>query len=385
MTRFTFADVLPTAGSTAPLLLAAIASPHPLEVGKLASAAAISKFAASRAAAPLLKEGLLLRDADYGDELSFNRDHPLAPTLVQLAWRYSGIQPPPTRQLFEMDHIDWADRPQLEDWEDREVLPQPLWLESPADARLNKMTGPTLLQVRDTITALYQLTSDLRGFERDSQAVFGEWKNERHRDYIHQVLHLGPSTSTAAGSLRRVADADAQGEDDPRVVTVSGRTWLRAVYLVSAEASRVSGIIRMLSTAIDRGLTLHRLRADALYELRTVNHTSLGSDRAEKHLNQALQDEAEANELWTGDATAERGRYMFVGGTPNPVDVGTAGDQLLAVRLAAALETLTSRVAEMATEPGVSAWFTLFADDCQRPLPLMTAVPEDIFEPSNRR
>lgn len=377
MARFTFADVLPTAGSTAPLLLAAMASPHPLGVGKLASAARISKFAASRAAGPLLETGLLLRD-DY-DELSFNRNHPLAPTLVQLAWRYSGVQLPQIERSLELESLDWGEGPQSEEYGYREVLPEPLWLESPADSRLDALTGPTLVRVRDTVTALNDLTSELRGFERDSQAVYSEWKNERHRDFIHQVLDLGASTSKAASSLRRVANDEAQGDDDPRLATVSGRAWLRATYLVSAEAWEVRRVIRILATAVDRGNTLHRLREDALFQLHTINHAGRASKYAEKHLSQALQNEADASALWSGDALADHGRYMFIGGSPRPVDVGTSGDQLLAVRLTTTLERLARQVSDMTAEPGISAWPTLFVAEKQKVEPLLTVVPRNLL------
>lgn len=367
---FTFRDLLPPAKSATEVLVAALGRRHSVTVGELAEAAGVSKFTASRAAAALVEQELLLRDG-YGDH-SVNGAHPLVPTLRELAWRFNGVRPGGSGD-------DGRVAKSFDDYFYRERIPESLRLPPDPDERLDALVGPDLVTARDAVTALQRLCGQLYAFEGDSQMVFSAWRNERHRDLIHQVLAFGSATREAASTLEESAGPTAQGSADPRTIGISGRAWVRAAYLVSADARDVHRVFNLLTTAVDRAGRIHELRENALRELRTINYGT-GGELPEDRVRVALRFAAEADRAQEQDAAAKTGRYMFIGGTPDLVDVGTAGDQLVAVRLNRTLEQLTAVVARMAGEECVAQWQQLHPQESERYL-LMTNDPFPCVDP----
>lgn len=346
--------------------MAALGSPHSMTVGELAEAGGVSKFTASSAAAALVEQGLLLRDG-YGDH-SVNGAHPLAPTLRELAWRFNGVRPGGSNDVN--GRLAWTP----DDYFYRESIPESLRLTPDPDERLDVLVGPDLVTARDTVTALQGLCGQLYAFESDSQRVFSEWRNERHRDLIHQVLQFGSATRAASSTLEEWAGPSAQGSANPQAVAISGRAWVRAAYLVSADARDVHRVFKVLTTAVERAGRIHELRESALRELRTINYGT-GGELPKDRVRVALRLAAEADRALERDAAAKTGRYMFTGGTPDLVDVGTAGDQLVAVRLARTLEHLTGMVARMVGEECVTRWQQLYPQESERHS-LLTSAPE---------
>lgn len=64
-----------------------------------------------------------------------------------------------------------------------------------------------------------------------------------------------------------------------------------------------------------------------------------------------------------------------VGGMPHPVDVGTAGDQILAVQLNSSLCRLIDIIASMADHPSVVSWQRRHPDDGASQLLLTNPYP----------
>lgn len=370
--RYTFGDALPLAGGAAPLLTAAIAESWPRSIGALGRRAGISKFAASRAAAVLRERQLLLVDQE---EYSFNDEHPLAPTLTALAWDFSGVRR--VRPSAPTDYPSPFFEGPGDGYEFRDLIPPSLSPAAVAESgRLPLAAGPCMLDSRRQFSHLGEVLRALYTFEATAQGVYSYWHNERLRDVIHQTLHFGPPTQAARRTLEIACSEDQQADQDPTSATIPGAVWARATYLLSAETRRVLFVTRIMSTAIDETAPVHRLREDALQRL-SMSNKGDGQMR-EQWISEALAFEAEAREIWSAGALRDTHRYAFVGGTPTVRDVGTAGDQILAIELHAVATTLASEVRRMAEHPCMDSWAVAHPDE-RTMYELATEVPADLL------
>ncbi len=369
---YTFGDALPLAGAAAPLLTAAIGKTWPCSLAQLARSAGVSKYAASRAAPTLRQHALLLVDEE--GRYSFNDDHPIAPTLVGLAWRYNGIQriPPSAEPTWPVVQVEEP----FDDFSYRDLIPPALRLGAPAG--LLEVPGPALLDARTQYTRLGPLLSELYGFEHIAQQVYANWRTERLRDVVHQTLHLGAATLEAQRTLRAVCGSDQQGPDDPATTPIPGHDWVRATYLVSADVFRLLWLAKIMKAAIAAGSRIHSLRGDALAHLAYINRSPDSASRA-RWTEQALAAAADAEGLWSTHGTEDGQSYAFLGGSPAPVDVGTAGDQILAVQFVATAKQLAREVARMAAHPSVIEWVNLHPKDAAT-YSLTTTVVDDVLD-----
>lgn len=369
MTRFTLGDVLPLSGSIAPLLTASIEMPHPATLTELAKRGGISKFAASRAAAVLMEHELLQLD-DFGYE--FNDEHMLAPTARALAWRFSGVRRPPKDDGWPLPvFVDRHD-----DFSYRRLIPASLRVTGSPGKDAPNAGGPDLVTARDLCTWIEGICPELWGYARDGQDVFTRWSNERLRDMIHQTLHFAQPLRACLDTLVEASDVAVQAGADPRTVRVNDQAWARATYLVSAEASNVLHVVSILDTAIRIGGRVNTTRDQALSSLSSANYVGQGSDLTERYLQDALSSECEAEALW---ADSSSGPYRNLGGFPRACDVGTAGDQILAVRLLRTAHTLTSQVATMANYASLTTWRSAHPEEAAQ-IPLCTTVPVDLLD-----
>lgn len=349
---YTFGDALPLAGAAAPLLTAAIDQTWPCTLAQLARRAGISKYAASRAAPVLRQQALLVVDED--GRYAFNDDHPIAATLVGLAWRYNGVQRVPPAKEPIWPEVTWEDP--LDDFSYRELIPPSLRRGAPPSA--SDLAGPTLLDARTQYTRLGPLLARLYEFEHTAQQVYAHWRTERLRDVVHQTLHLGYATREAQRTLRAVCGPDQQGPDDPTTTPIPGHDWVRATYLVSVDVVRLLWLVKIMKAAIAAGGRINDLRGDAITKLLYLNRSpdSSPDSHRDRWLQQALASAAEADALWATHGTEDGQAYAFLGGSPRPVDVGTAGDQILAVHFASTADALAREVTRMAAHPSVTEW-----------------------------
>ncbi len=367
MTSYSFADELPLGGSAAPVLTAAIALSYSVPLSDLARQAGVSRFAASRAAPELVQRGVLLLD---DDEYVFNHEHDLAPMLRSLAWRFNGVsRPTPNAQP------DW--RPRSDQWHDRHHYREwiPDVFQAPGGPLLqpDDAHGPNLVVARDAHSWFEQILPELRSYERQAQEVHYRWGNERLRDVIHQTLHFGSASSEAQRTLAVDCSASVQAESDPWRVHIPAATWAKATYLVSAEASDVLRVLRVLHTACRVGEHINTLRDDALTALSDVNHAGQESQFREIWLQKALSAASDASALWADDSY---GPYRRIGGLPRPRDVGTAGDQILAVGLLQTAKALAQKVDEMATHSSFTHWVEK-NPEATADVDLLRLIPED--------
>jgi hypothetical protein len=369
MSRYTFGDILPLSGAGAPLLTASVAYVHPTTLTELAKAAGISKFAASRAAQSLTESRLMLTN---GDGYAFNDDHPMAKTITELAWRFSGIRRARERDYRYDAGYDTSHEVNVEDFHYRRTVPESLQLGAERDPRPIQALGPDLVSVRDTCNWLANQVSLLRQFENDGQEVYSHWSNERLRDLVHQTLHLGGALRAAWTTLSAACSSEVQGDANPFEVAVTAHAWVRATYLVSAEARDLLRVIELLDTAIWVGSRVNTLRTDAVDGLGTINYLARKSEAIDSHLDAALKDQRAASELWIDPS---HGPWHNFGGSPRPQDVGTAGDQIMAVRLLRAVKTVAAQVEQMAREQCVSEWVASNPAEATE-LPLVTSVPD---------
>lgn len=337
-------------GSTAPLVTAAVGLGYPVRLAELARRAGITKFAASRAAASLTEIGLLAVADGGGYE--FAAEHPMAETVERLAWRLNGVTRPDPDRFDRFRVIEAIE----DDYRYQDLIPRSLQRGVEPRTELAQPIGPCLVEVRDWLTNSASLSRELHGYEPVAQEVYYRWHTERLRDVIHQVLHFGGALSTARGVLRAACGPTAQGDDDPWQVRISGHDWVRATYLVSAEAAGVQQLVDILLRAIDVGNQVHRERDEAIFWLEEAARAA-GEDRsADAGLARATVAAAEAERLWEAPTGEGELPYRNIGGTPRPVDVGTAGDKILAVQLSFTLRRLTKTVAGMAEHPSFARW-----------------------------
>lgn len=327
-----------------------------MRLGELAREAGVSKFAASRAATPLTEMSLLAVDEDGRYE--FVTSHPMAETLSDLAWRVSGV----IRGNPDQPAGRWHSLVE-DDWDYRDLLPPPLRLGVKPLPALSQVQGPCLVDIRDFITGLQPLFDDLNDYWTVAQEVYSRWHNERLRDVIHQATFTG-ALAAAAATLREVCDSSAQGDGDPWQVCITGHHWVRATYLVSATAVKVCTLLRILLRAVDLGGQVNRRRDEAIMMLEDVNGRP-DSEHASSWVARALAAVAEADQLWSAPTPDGERPYHHVGGMPRPVDVGTAGDQILAVQLTNSLQRVTDTVASMANHPSLAAWWAAYPVDWQ--------------------
>lgn len=367
MVRYTFGDVLPLSGAAAPLLTAAVRYAYPTTLTELAKAAGISKFAASRAAQTLTEADLL---HNGGGGYEFNVNHPMADSIQRLAWRFSGVR---REELWDPYSYRRPLEGVNEDYNYRRLVPQSLQRGMPVPPALQVAAGPDLVTSRDTCDWFVRQAVVLREFEQDGQDVYRLWSNERLRDLIHQTLSFGGALGVAHETLASACGSDVQEDGSPFQVRVSSYAWTRATYLVSAEARDVLRVIGLLDQAMWVGYRVNRLRSEALHELNAINYSGRDSDFFDLHLSDALEAEQAAGQLWDDPS---HGPWHNIGGTPRPEDVGTAGDQIIAVRLMRAAQTLAAQVAKMADMRCVQEWIDDNHDEAQD-LPLVSEVPRD--------
>lgn len=348
MNRYTFGEALPLPGASAALLTAAVErSHHPTTLTDLAKTAGISKFAASRSAQTLLQADLLTSD-DEGYAL--NPNHPMATTIERLAWRFSGVRRRDTGTRWH-----GTERRPKEDYHYQRTVPKSLQLGATISPDLMEATGPDLVTARDTCDWLAEKSHVLREFEHDGQEVYSLWSNERLRDLVHQTLHLCGAVGAAHETLTAACGSTTQGDSNPFEVRVSAYSWVRATYLLSAEARDVLRVINLLDQAIWVGHQVHQLRSEALWGLDNINHSGPDSEFVHEWLLEALDAEGEAVRLWNDHSF---GTWHHMGGTPQPQDVGTAGDQIMAVRLLRIARELAAQVATMSRASCVQDWIS---------------------------
>lgn len=373
MKKYTFVDALPVRGSEAQLVTAAIAiaAEDPQRLSELARAAGISKFAASRAAEGLVTAGLLNSDPDgYG--YTFNDAHPLAPVLVDLAWRFSGVRrPDPSNGWF----TPVAPSVDMDEFRYRQWMPESLSLAQDLDGG---GPGPSLQVVRETLTWIGQAQSRLHAYERVGQDVYGWWSTQRLRDIIHLTLHFGEALFTVRELLTTAADQHAQGPLSPDQVHVPGLVWARATYLVSAELRDLLRVIQILDTAIRVGGAVNHRRGAALAKLHQVNVAGRSSELADEWIQEALEEEARSGELWMDESY---GPFKHLGGLPSVEDVGTAGDKILAASMYRDATVLAERVQSMAQHPSVEQWRAENLEQAKM-VPLIYEVPADVLHGS---
>lgn len=367
MVRYTFQDALPLTGSSAALVTAAIGSPHPLPLPHLARVAGISRFAATRAADPAREMGVLVED---GGLWEFNDEHELSRLLCQLAWRFSGVVRSRKDGVSYRRVIDqeWG-----AEYRYRELVPESL-LQAETNDPSRDVRGPDLVQVRALVDWGRDIMGDLRSFEADGQEVYSLWRTERLRDLIHQTLHFGEPLSRAISLMTPAAGAEAQGEKAPHEVNVTAFDWARATYLVAAEAHDLVRVIRILETAIRAGGRMHTLREDALGHLEMLARAESDSKHRQTWIDQAVQAAADAQAIWRGDTDTADIPYKHIGGMPRPVDVGTAGDKVYAVRLLRSARRLVDKTSEMASHPAFTAWSEAHPLEADQ-FPLISEVP----------
>lgn len=355
MTRYSISQALPLPGSSAALLTAAVGAPHPARLGRLAQDAGISKFAASRAAAVLTESGLL--DVTDDGYYKFASDHPMTETVTKLAWRLNGVTPPdPDRHRARTPFGATED-----DYAYRALVPPSLRISARPHSALAEPVGPSLVKTRDLVTSLQPVFDDFAGYWDNAQEVYSRWHTERLRDIIHQ-LHFSEPLAAAATTLREVCGAEAQGEANPWEARVPGHHWVRAAFLASASAQQVSSLVDVLFRAIEVGRQIDRHRYEAIYLLEQVNYKP-ASEHTSTWVDKARAAAAEAASLWSTPPPDGQPAFHHIGGTPRPSDVGTAGDQILAVELLTTLGRLVALVADMAAHPSVDLWRSLHPDE----------------------
>lgn len=306
------------------------------------------------------------------DGYEFNEAHPMAEEIERLAWRFSGVRREhPDTYYSRRDFFDGGD----EDYHYKRIVPKTLQRGMPVPPALRVATGPDMVMARDTCDWLGRQSVLLRWFERDSRDVYSLWSNERLRDLIHQTQDLGGAVRAAHVTLESECGSDTQGTDNPFEIRVSGYAWTRATYLVSAEARDVLRVIGLLERAMRVGHRVNQLRSNALYGLNNINYGGRDGDIFDHHLNDALQAEQEADQLWKDPS---HGPWHNFGGTPQPEDVGTAGDQIMAVRLRRAAQCLAAQVAKMAEVSCIQKWADDNHDESQK-LPLVTEIPNHVL------
>ena len=376
---FTYVDVLPSAGSTAPVLLAAFACGHSRPLAQLAKAAGVSRFAAGRALPELLERGLLREDLDGGEGwYEYVPNNPQHELIADMAWRFSGLTRPPEETWVRLDPDDDA---RYEDeqvrWRYGQLLPSS---ELIADviARTGLADGPDLVTARDFTTWAGRAGGRLRQFERYSQQVYGYWTTERFVDMIHQTIHFGGALAKARRDVELSCGARAQGGRDPHQVALPAQIWAQAMFLVSAETARVLDLVRMLDVAITEGIEIHSLRDKAIHDLELVSQRDRGLESRDQYLQEAQEAAAAARHRWQDPPT----RYASVGGTPRARDVGTGGDQLMAVQLLDAAQHLAHQVATMADHPSLHPHREAATAEG---IDLITDVPESILTENRRR
>lgn len=360
MTRYTFADALPLSGSTAPLITAAVGLGYPVRLADLARRAEITKFSASRAAASLTELGLLQLDADGRYE--FVDEHPMAATVRKLAWRLNGVTRPDPNRYDRMPPL-----PALEDdYSYRELIPHTLRKGTEPRSELMKQRGPSLVEVRDWLTDIAPMFAELARYWNVAQDVYSRWRTERLRDVVHQVGNFGAALSEATQTLRTVCGPEAQGDADPWQTCIAAHHWVRATYLVSAEAAWVQQVMRILLLAIEVGGKIHHHRAEAIFQLEYAADAQRENRDSRPAFEKATAAAVEAKRLWNTPVDGKA--YRNIGGIPRPVDVGTAGDQILAVQLSVTLRRLTDVVADMAEHPSFACWTSIADEGELRPL-----------------
>lgn len=357
------------------MITAAIAAEYPRTLTELARDAGISKFAASRAAEGLTGSGLLSHTVDG---YAFNDEHPLAPVLLELAWTFSGTRRPTYRGPT---YRAWgAEAAALEvDVRHRRWVPESLIVPAALpDPATDGRAGPTLQDVRRTIAWMDGAVRRLRDYRALGQDVYGWWGNERLRDVVHQTLQFGGALSPARHRLIRAAGQEAQGAGTPESVSIPALVWVQATHLASAELREMLRVISLLDTAIRVGGTVNRWQSDAVHHLHTVNAAGRSSEFSDRWIQEALDAARRARELWTDESY---GHYKQVGGTPGVVDVGTAGDMILAVALHRDATELAARVKEMAAHPSVEQWCAEYPDEAER-FPVVVDVPAGVLHDS---
>lgn len=365
MTRYSISQALPLPGSSAALLTAAVGARSPARLSRLAQEAGISKFAASRAAAALAEAGLLAVTDD--GHYRFASDHPMATTVTELAWRLNGVTPPDLDRHHARTPFAATD----DHYAYRALIPPSLRINARPHPRLAEPVGPSLIKTRDLITSMQPVFADFAGYWDNAQEVYSRWHTERLRDIIHQ-LHFSEPLAAATTTLSGTCTADAQGEADPWEACIPGHHWVRAAFLMSASAEQVSRLVEVLLQAIEIGRRIDRHRYEAIYLLEQVNYKP-ASEHVSTWVDKARTEAAEAARLWSAPPAKGEPAFHHIGGTPRPSDVGTAGDQILAVELLATLRRLIAAVADMAAHPSVDLWRSLHPDEAS--WTLMTSSP----------
>lgn len=304
----------------------------------------------------LLESGLLATAGDGG--YWFVDDHPMAATVIELAWRHSGVVRPEPLS----DRFPWRtgeSRFPSEDYAYRGYVPEELRTSGGNDVQRGETEGPSLVATRDLLTRFRPLFVDLTAYERNAQEVYSLWHTERLRDVIHQA-DFTPPLVAASTTLREVCDFTAQGQHNPWETCVPAHSWVRATYLVSATAYKVATLLGILTKAVNVGGQVNDLRSSAINMIKQIEYAP-DSDFAAEWLSEARQAVAAADRMW--DSHDGELPFRNVGGMPHPVDVGTAGDQILAVQLNASLCRLIDIIASMADHPSVVSWQRRHPDD----------------------
>lgn len=221
--------------------------------------------------------------------------------------------------------------------------------------------GPTRAETAESIAQLRLLAEAAGAPQRRLQAAYNNYREERDRDLIHTVLHCGSGADQAVTALT----AALAGPLDPLPLfrrrtppaRIGQRAWAHAVYAVAAEA--------LICQAAADWCRLGAQRARA-YRIATHARVSAARQLHTRHRRAmvAIDDQgvtAQIAQLRQAEANVDRALSdlrgaIYGGGSPQPADVGRAGERTLTEELQGLSARAWALRQRMAQHSSFHAW-----------------------------
>lgn len=295
------------------LMAAAIAAGRPTSLAELGRILGMSRLQASRAGKRLSAAQLLLETRD-GYEL--NADHPMLSELARVLYLLTGTEAP--RQ----------DEPLLggQSRDDYDLMIAGLSSRLPAHLRRSEELGGTpvvgALAARQVEALLNEFVSYLREAHALAQDAYSATKDERLRDYIHLILHVGEAARLAARTLHAGAARQAWGES-PYVPVVTNTEWERVRLLLELEVADLRARAARVTKAYEIGARAGQLRQD----ITTRIHALRDDDELALEALPGLREHARTIHQLKEEAIVQN--VIWHGGSPSMHEVGTSGDALI--------------------------------------------------------
>ncbi|MFB8236310.1 helix-turn-helix domain-containing protein [Kitasatospora purpeofusca] len=234
------------------------------------------------------------------------------------------------------------------------LLPAHLAAENVQGGR-SEPDGPLLSDALRHLYEIQRLLRDARRPEERLQQTYEQFRSERDRDLIHQMLQVGVGAGQAATALARAIDtasasaAKGRGKRDPQdEPRLTRNLWAHVVCCLRAEEAicrdRVERMHQALDAARRREQAVNRLQ-DAELLARVGNRTADDPHvaRARTELDQATR------------------RCAVLSRNGGASGVGLAGERYLAVELGELADRARALFCELAGEPAFGRWRSLYA------------------------